>query len=871
MFASAIAGLRAAPQWFVWRLTWVPADGKYKKQPAWPFHRTDLDYNDDDQRREGLNAQSPANWRSYDDAVNDLALHQARLDGYQYALGFMLTADLGYWFLDVDGCVLPDGTLTPWAAWFHQNLPGAFLEYSSSGKGLHFVGRGQVPEHRTRPTAEWKVANPGVDLEFYTGARGIAFGLNGQAWGSADSDHTVAVQWIAANIFTADVLAAPGVAGAGPRADWRGPTDDADLLRRAMAANKSAAKTFNGFAGFADLWTRNLAALCKTYPNAEAPGYAESEADFALAVYLAFWTGCDAERMHRLMLQSALVRPKWSEHRTYLRELTIERACRMQTTVCQDKEVVQQLSVATSGQASATRQTYFDQIMSAEDDAELRNEVIPAIAADRSIEMLDRDFLAAAIKKRFNEWLFPVSINECREMLRTRAVDDESGALVPEWANRHVYVLGNDEFFDLQTARPLSRTAFNAQYNRSMPARPNGDREDASKWCLERWNMATVAEVMYWPGKEPVFQHEGVWYANDYSPATLPETATEYTAEGIAAIDAFLNHVRAFCDGRTDVYLNMLDWMAWVVQNPGRKCRYMPLLKGVQGDGKTMIIDAIRAAMGWANVGSVGPNLLTADFNDWAEGTCVTGFEEMMITGRKRYSVANSLKEPIANSALSINRKGRASGVTIVNVTNYIGFTNHVDAVPLEDSDRRYWVIFSRYQSKAEVAAALGLHLDQLGAYFAQIFDSFQTHRGQWRKFLTEYTVSDAFRPNGDAPYTAEKGEMRSSGEDVHEAIARQIIEAGGVGVGRYVLSSAALTACMRTICVQDGVDIPKTSSVNHMLSRMGFSQYGSIWWDGKMHRVWWKRGSVENKTNDTIRSLLELSKVQHQQRMAGV
>lgn len=861
MFESAIAGLRAAPQWFVWRLTWVPAEGKYAKVPVYP-----------DGRQGGMDAQDPANWRSYADACLDLAQRRARLDGYQYALGFMLTADLGYWFLDFDSCVQPDGTLTPWPSWCYTNLPGAFFEYSSSGKGVHFIGRGQVPPHRTRPTAAWKAANPGVDAEFYTGGRGIAFGLTGQAWGTADSDHTAVIGALAAQMFTADPAPVVGAVGTGPRADWRGPTDDGELIRRAMAANKSAAKTFGQLAGFADLWTRNLAALAKTYPNAEAPGYAESEADFALAVYLAFWTGCDAERIERLMLQSALVRPKWQEHRTYLRELTIARACAMQQTVCQDKEVAPQLAVGTTLQAATSRQEYFDQVHSCQDDAELRNEVIPLIAADRTLAALDRDFLAAAIKKRFNEWLFPVSINECREMLRMRVVEDDADVLVPEWANRHVYVLADDCFFDLQTASVLSRSAFNAQYDRCMPTRPNGDREDAAKWCLHRWNMATVGEVMYWPGKEPVFQHEGRWYANKYSPATLPEVATAYTPEGVAAIEAFLKHIRAFCDHREEVYCNLVDWMAWCVQNPGKKCRYMPLLKGVQGDGKTMIIDAIRAAMGWSNVGSIGPKLLTADFNDWAEGTCVTGFEEMMIAGAKRYSVANSLKEPIANSALSINRKGRASGVTIVNVTNYIGFTNHVDAVPLEDSDRRYWVIFSRYQSKAELAAALGLQVDGLVDYFACIFDSFtDSRRAQWRKFLTEYQVSAAFKPNGDAPFTAEKGEMRTSGEDVHEAIARQIIETGAVGVGRTVLSSAALTGAMRTVCVQDGLDIPKTNTLNHMLSRMGFSQYGSVWWDGKAHRVWWRRGAVANKDASTVRSLLELSKIEAQRRMAGI
>lgn len=869
MLRTALAGMTAVPQWFVWRLTWVPAERKYHKVPIWPDRRLDPNTG----QIAGMDAQQPYAWRTFDQAVMDLALHQAAFDGAMYALGFMFTRDCGYWFFDIDECVSEDKTA--WSAFAvkcYNELPGAFCEYSSSGRGLHFFGRGQVPEeHRTRPTREWLAANPGNNIEFYSGARGACLGLTGQAWGNADTDHTSFVQRLVTDIFPREALAPGAQLGDGPRADWRGPTDDGELIRRAMQS-RGGRSALTGSAAFADLWTRNVQVLAATYTGKGTKGalYGESEADAALIAQLAFWTGCDAARIERLMLQSALVRPKWYERRgneTWL-QLSIREMLPRQVNVLQDAPVEQVLQVATSVQASTTRAQYLQMINEAIDDAQMRNEVIPTIAHDASIDNLDRDFLASAIRTRFKEWLFPVSISDCREMVRVRKVEGDEALMVPEWANQHVYVLASDAFFDLKSASMLSRTGFNAQYNRMMPQRPNLDREDAAKWCLERWNVATVADCMYMPGEQPVFQQEARWLANTYSPTNLPEVAQHYTQAGLDGINAFLRHVQAFCGNRQDVYVNFVDFMAWCVQNPGKKVRYAPLLKGCQGDGKSMIVSAIRAAMGDTNVGSVGPALLCADFNDWAEGTCVTGFEEIMITGRKRYSVANNLKEPISNDRLTVNRKGHP-GKAIINVTNYLAFTNFVDAVPLEDSDRRWWVIFSPYASLASLRAALGFNDEQLMQHYALIFDSMSNQRGEWRKFLTEYQVSAAFRPNAGAPHTAEKAEMRSSGEDAAEAVARQILETGAVGVTSTLLSSSALTSAMKTICVQDGIEIPKTSSVNHMLSRMGFSQMeGTIKWDGKNHRVWWKRGELGAISNEGIRMLLDMSKMEAAQRI---
>jgi primase-polymerase (primpol)-like protein len=101
----------------------------------------------------------------------------------------------------------------------------------------------------------------------------------------------------------------------GPVPEWRGPVDDSELIRRALRSQSSAA-AFGGRASFADLWTGNVEALSRAYPDAVRP-YDASSADAALAAHLAFWTGANCERIDRLMRQSALARDKW-EREDYL-------------------------------------------------------------------------------------------------------------------------------------------------------------------------------------------------------------------------------------------------------------------------------------------------------------------------------------------------------------------------------------------------------------------------------------------------------------------------------------------------------------------------------------------------------------------------
>lgn len=833
--AQALGGMIAIPQFFVWRLEWSAPKNKFLKTPCYPDGSVYI-----------MEARDPANWKTYAEAV--AIIDSLKGNGVQYALGFYLTADTGYWFFDLDGCFnKATGELSQEANYAMQALPGAACEWSSSGNGLHFFGRGLVPPHGC--------TNKAANLEFYTEGRGIAFGLQGVATGCADTDHTNAVQVICAHWFPP---VAEATHGSGPRPEWRGPTDDGELLRRAMASGSVASKL--GYkASFADLWNRNVPALAKSFPPSDTGSeFGESEADGALAMQLAFWTGCDADRIERLMLQSALKRDKWDKrvHETYLRELTITRACASVSRVLIDEPKVQKLDVAVSAEQMAAADDWLCRVVNA-DEPTLRNVVIPAIAADRTIEMLDRERLALLIKERLGVFQIPATIGQCRKMVSMHAVEQEVGTDVgiPAFATEHLYIENGDLFFDTTTATEKTYATFRANYNRAMPSKANGDKEDAAKWCLERWGMDTVYDTMYVPFEQLTFTYKGRKHANLYTASSLPPVS-DYTAAGVLAIQTFAGLLERFCGCRPDVYGTMLAWMAFNVQNPGIKVRWCPILKGVPGDGKSLITSVMSAAMGERNVSSVGPSVVMnqGGFTDWAHGACVIGMEELKMEGKNRYGMANAFKDNVTNDKITINRKGRGL-LPIINISNFIAYTNFTDAVPLEDNDRRWFVVFSPYRNINDVLHANGIPtVEALGQTFDIVWKAVRRHPGELRKWLLEMPVPDWFKPNGHAPDTPEKAQMRSSGEDETHAIARQVIATGAHGVKHEVLSSACLSKAIERVYLIEGLEIPKSTKLNKMLTDLGYMSMGPIKWNASMHRVW----ALSTMTNEQIRYLLD-------------
>ncbi len=270
-----------------------------------------------------IDSQDATNWMTFGDA--SLAAHRLSAG---YGVGFVFTKNDPYFFIDIDNCLTPDGTWSPLAVELCGAFPGAAVEVSSSGKGLHIFGRGTAPSHVCKNTT--------LNIELYTSGRFVALtGTN--LIGNVATDHTEPLQRIVDKYFTAaPVQPVCGTWTYEPVKQWRGPTDDDDLIDR-MLRSKSIKAAFGAGASFSDLWDANSAVLAIAYPDSEGMReYDASSADAALAQHLAFWTGSNCERMQSLMLRSKLVREKW-QREDYIQR-TILHACSLKNEWLQDKE-----------------------------------------------------------------------------------------------------------------------------------------------------------------------------------------------------------------------------------------------------------------------------------------------------------------------------------------------------------------------------------------------------------------------------------------------------------------------------------------------------------------------------------------------------
>lgn len=270
-------------------------------------------------------ATEPNNWMTGEEAQAAADYWNTRIEAPVIAYGVGLVLGDGFWCVDLDHCRQGDGW-APYATNFISRFPGAYVEVSQSKESLHIMGwSSDIPAHGTR-CKDFR-------MEAYSQLRFIyTTGLG--AYGSIRTDLTDQFKLFVAQFFREASSTDTREWNSGPVPEWSGPTDDAELVNLAMRS-RSARGIFGGRAMFRDLWTANEGPLSRSFRAQGHGAYDASGADLAMANHLAFWTGKDCARIERLMRASALRRPKWDTHATYLRDLTIAKAVGDQKEVYQ--------------------------------------------------------------------------------------------------------------------------------------------------------------------------------------------------------------------------------------------------------------------------------------------------------------------------------------------------------------------------------------------------------------------------------------------------------------------------------------------------------------------------------------------------------
>jgi hypothetical protein len=597
-------GLTAFNQFLNYKLVPQPG-GKHRKIPIGKGGRA-------------VSPVDPAEWMTYDEAL-----------ATGMPLAFCFGPDDPFFFLDIDGALNADGTWSSLAVHMCSVLSGCAVEVSSSGRGLHIFGVGAPPVHSSR--------RDDLGLEFYTRDRFVALtGLN--AVGNC-LHAPVDLQALVAEYFPPSAHTVEADWTDGPVPEWRGPTDDDELIRRA-SRHVSAAAAFGGRASFADLWAGNADALAHAFPSSNHP-YDGSSADAALCAHLAWWTGKDCERMARLLRASGLARDK-HDREDYVQR-TVLNACRLSKEVLQDKPPALLLPPAPPRAAAPVTQA-----------REARPELSENVGFVRPDQAIDL-FAGCVYVRDLNKVWVPTG-----ELLKPDAFK---------------VFFGGFQFIMDDVGKKTTDDAFKAFTNNPMLKSPQ-----VSTVCFDP-NLEPGAIVRNFKGREAV----NMWVP--------PEVRS---VEGDPA--PFLNHLAKLLPVERDRQI-LLSWMAACVQHVGKKFYWSPVLQGTQGNGKSFFARVMQHAVSPEYSFAARSSDLGKDFNSWLERALFVSVDDVRISDPEMY---DRLKPLLTEKTQSIEGKGIDQAAKRV-FANFMFSMNDKRNLPKSQSERRFAVFYTAQQRKEDL------------------------------------------------------------------------------------------------------------------------------------------------------------------------
>jgi hypothetical protein len=509
------------------------------------------------------------------------------------------------------------------------------------------------------------------------------------------------------------------------------------------------------------------------------------------------------------------------------------------------------VEIAPSGSTYAALEAEARGLRSLDDYTELRNKV--SALSDTQLRADMRSVLAATIHKMFGK-VAGLTLSEVKRALKpakgsrrsselTEGVDGEVGGPFdgPDWLSDWVFCESDATFEMVSVRHSIKREAFRARFDR-MPEVMMAEVPDAANFALTYCRIPTVASKMFWPGAERIFTLENqLKYLNTYERSGA-EPCDEMDDEGREIMNRFMIHV-ANTIGSDREQRVLIDFMAYVYQNPGKRVQWALLVKGIEGNGKSYFFKVMQAVLG-RQASVVSTTAIDSSFTGWAEGSVLVCIEEIRISGVNKYAILDKMKPLITNPTIAVVHKGKDEK-HIPNFTSYMMFTNHADAIPVGDNDRRYCVIFTRQTRKEELFAQHG-GVKGVEDYFKGLFDDLERRPDVFARMLSDWEISADFSPSGRAPETEGLSDMRA----MHISEDRDNIESALADYACAVVGPDIVDVTyLKALAIMDGRDFPQTKAIGHILSDMGYTPVEGrkvkITKTRANHYVWFRRGAL--------------------------
>jgi len=198
--------------------------------------------------------------------------------------------------------------------------------------------------------------------------------------------------------------------------------------------------------------------------------------------------------------------------------------------------------------------------------------------------------------------------------------------------------------------------------------------------------------------------------------------------------------------GNQEVYDYLISWFAGLL-TPGMN-RTAIAMVAPQGTGKGFFLEFMKLILRRSNVADmIGIQSITQKHNTAIQGKRVVVINEMSSTRDEFKSNFDKIKSYITDPVITIEPKG-VNPYSIDNIGNYMLFTNHRDAIIVEESDRRY-AIFE--MSTARMNDTEYFNMLERECFNQEVADSFYS-------YLLDYPAVDVRK----IPDTALRREMMS-------------------------------------------------------------------------------------------------------------
>lgn len=287
-----------------------------------------------------------------------------------------------------------------------------------------------------------------------------------------------------------------------------------------------------------------------------------------------------------------------------------------------------------------------------------------------------------------------------------------------EFLNRYVYIEENDCVHDLYGPQEKYNPPIKNFKTRNAGITvtydiPDGTKDEPDRTKSKTFKVAdlwvahsdkkSVAGLIYTPssGKtgSRIVKDLGDEYLNTFRMPEFPRPE-DGTREHLGV---FFDHMEyLFPDSNEREWF--IDWMALNIQHPENRCKVTPLhIAPHHGLGRGWIVELMSKLLGQWNCKKAKMTQVSggSQYNGYMYKSLLCCIEEVHESG-KRFEISDNIRDILTENFLDINLKYGFNG-TVQVFTNFFFMSNNIDALAIDDKDRRINVFLCDAEPREDV------------------------------------------------------------------------------------------------------------------------------------------------------------------------